>query len=118
MNLLHLFASGIFACSDGPDGLISENNVAPVSDERLHCVQLFLNHFDGLIVFPLSESFSEAVDDLKSSFKGDFHLFGQSLIGLAEVGSSFGVTDNDPLDVDVLQLFRSDFTSVGSKAEG
>ena len=80
-------------------------------------VKLFLNHFDGFVGFTLGQCLSEAEDDLHSCFHGVFNLFGDSFIVVSEMGPSFGVSDDNPADVDILELLCGDFSGVGTVSE-
>ena len=63
-------------------------------------------------------SLSEAEDHLQSILDGIFYLLGNDLVRLSEMGPSFRVAEDDPRDVDILNLFGCDFSCVGAIREG
>jgi len=58
------------------------------------------------------KSLSEAVDDLESTFNGQFSLGNNQIVILAEKGPAFGVTQNHPFQTHVLEMFGTDLPSV------
>jgi hypothetical protein len=115
VDLCHLLDGGCLASSDGPDWLVGQNDVLPLGDDSLDGFELLLDHLGSLIAFTLLESLSEAVDYFEASFEGMFQFLGEFLIIFSKVVSSFGMSDDDPRDVDILELFGGDFSGVGSK---
>lgn len=111
VDFVNLLGSGCFTSTDGPNGFVSKDDVVPVGDSVLDGVKLTLDDFDGLISFTFGQSFTETENNFQSEFKAIFDFFGNDGIGFTKMCSSLGMSQDDPLNVNILELFRSDFSS-------
>jgi hypothetical protein len=74
-----------------------------------------LDDFLGLVGFSLLERFTNTGNDTQTSLDGSLDLLGDKLVSVTEHGSSLRVTEDDPVDLSVLELVGGDFTSEGSR---
>jgi len=88
---------GCLAGTNGPDGLISDNDVGPILDGGLHSIKLLLEDVICLIGFPLLKSLTDAQNDLETSGLGALNLLRNGLISLIEELSTLGVANEGPL---------------------
>ena len=100
--------------ADSPDGLISDDNRAPVGDGGLDSIELLLEDVICLIGLSLLESLTNAKDDLKVGGLGAGDLLGDSLVSLTEQLSTLGVTNKGPLKTKVDNLVGADLASEGA----
>jgi hypothetical protein len=77
---------------------------------------LALHHFNSPVSLSFSKSLSKTEDNFQIIFQGKLNLLANNFVCLSKVSSSLGVAQNNPSDVNVLQLFGSDFSSEGSEA--
>lgn len=118
VDLPDLLCGCCLACADGPDWLVGKDDVLPIVDNVLNCVQLTLNNLDGAIFLPFLEGFSEAEDNLQLILEGVLNLLCNDLVCLSEVRPPFRVSDDHPADIDILDLFGCHLASKGSKRIG
>lgn len=114
VDLLSLLDGGNLASADGPDGLVGDDDVAPVGDLGLEGLDLGGDELDGLAGLAGLEALTAAPDDLQAVLGGVLGLGGDDIIGLAEDGSALRVAEDDPVDVAVLELSNGDLASVGT----
>ena len=100
--------------ADSPDGLVSDDNRAPVGDGGLDSIKLLLEDVICLIGLSLLESLTNAKDDLKVGGLGAGDLLGDSLVSLTEQLSTLGVTNKGPLKTKVDNLVGTDLASEGA----
>lgn len=115
VNLVNLFSCGSLSCSDCPNWFISQNNILPICNLVFNSIKLPLNDFNCFVLFSFSKSFTKAENDFQSKFQRILNFFSNNCISFSEVSSSFRVSQNDPLDVNIMKLFRSNFSCVGSE---
>lgn len=111
MDLLGLLSGGDLASADGPDGLVGNDDLAPVGNLGLEGLELLLDDLDGLASLTLLEALTTAPDDAQTVLSGVLGLGGDDLIALAENGATLRVAKDGPVDVDVLELRDGDFAS-------
>lgn len=110
----HLFGGGGFASTDGPDGLVGDNNVGPVADLFGIRAHLASNNFVGIASLALLQGFANAGNDLEASGQGMLSLLSDEFIRLLEDGTTLRMAQDDPIDVDVLQHGGRDLASEGT----
>ncbi len=118
VDLVDLLSCCCLASSNRPHRFVSQNHILPVGYFILDCVKLSFNNFDCSVLFSFGKSFSKTEDDFHAMFQTVLYLFGDNSVGLSEMSSSLGVTQDYPLNVNVQKLFRSDFSSIGTKCIG
>ncbi len=64
VDLVDLLSCCCLACSNGPYWFVGQNNVLPVGDFILDCVELSLDDFDCSVFFSFGKSFSKTEDYL------------------------------------------------------
>jgi hypothetical protein len=68
LSFLSLFWSGYLSGADGPDGLVSDDNFAPIVNRALAGVHLSLNHGIGGASLSFLKFLANAQDDVKTLF--------------------------------------------------
>lgn len=68
----------------------------------------------GLSSFSLLKALTEAYDSVDTNLLGSGNLGGDCLVGFTVLGSSLGVADKDPLDIEVFKLLTADFSGEGT----
>lgn len=114
MDLLSLLSGGDLAGTNGPDGLVGDDDLAPVGDLTLEGLELGGDVLDGLARLTLLKALTAAPDDTQAVLGGVLGLVGDDLVGLAEDGSSLGVTQDGPVDVAILELGDGDLSGVSA----
>jgi hypothetical protein len=104
VDLLGLLSGGNLASANGPDGLVGNDNVRPVGDLRLERLDLSRDELDGLVGLTGLEGLAAAPDDLEAVLGGVLCLGGDDLVRLIEDGSALRVSEDGPVDVEVLEL--------------
>lgn len=114
MGLLCLLWSGNFACTDGPNWFVSNNDVSPLRGRYLIGNSLELSSIDlvGLSRLSFIELLSDASHDSNTVVDSGLGLLGDIFIGFMAECSSLGVTSEGPFDTNVLELIGSDVTGV------
>ena len=113
VGLLSLLWGSDLTGTDGPDWLVSNDDIAPMSNSELISNSLKLSSVNnvGLSGLSLLELLSNANHDVHSVINGDLGLDGNILIGLTKERSSFGVTGEGPLDTNIGELISGDISS-------
>jgi hypothetical protein len=116
VDILSLLSGGDLAGADGPDGLVGNDNLAPVvaGDVGLQGLELGADDLDGLARLALLEGLTAAPDDLEALLNGPLGLGGDDIVRLAENGAALGVAENGPVDVAVKELGDGDLARVGT----
>jgi hypothetical protein len=68
-----------------------------------------------MALLSFSQSFTKAEDYFQTQFEAVLNFFSNNDISLPEMGPSFRVSQNDPFDVYVQQLFRGDLSGEGTE---
>ena len=102
------------AGADGPDRLVSDDDVGPGSDGSLDGIELSLEDIISVTGLTLLESLTDAKNCLKASSLSTLDLLGYDLIGLLVELSTLGVTNEGPLESEVLDLLSRDLASEGA----
>jgi hypothetical protein len=76
VNLLRLLGGGDLAGADGPDGLVGDDDLAPVLDLLADGSKLTDDDLHGLASVALLESLTAAEDDVDAAVNGGFGLVG------------------------------------------
>ena len=114
VGILSNLWTGNLTCSNSPDWLVSNNNVAPVLNHLSDGVELSLIDFSSFATFSLSEELSNACKNNESLIKCELGLFSNFLIRLTIESSSLGVTGQSVEDTSILDHLNWKFTSVGT----
>lgn len=114
MDLLGLLNGGDLAGANGPDGLVSNDNLGPVRDLGLESLELLANNLNGLAALALLKRLAAAPDDANAVFNGVLGLGGDGLVRLAEDGAAFRVAEDGPADLAVDELGDGQFTGKGT----
>lgn len=111
MHFLGLLWSGCLTCSDGPDGLIGQDNiivpgrfVTKFLHDLLEWLKLSTDDLLCFVGLPLLVGFSEAEDNLQAIFQGVFDFVSHQLISFTKQLSPLRVSKDDPVDIEVLQM--------------
>jgi hypothetical protein len=117
VDLLCLLSAGHLTGTNGPDGLVRDNNVLP----RGLAVQLLLegskllgDDLDCLAGLALLKGLATAPDDANAAIGGVLGLGGDDGVRVAEVGAALGVAQDGPGDVAVLELGDRDLAGEGA----
>ena len=114
VNLLRLLGGGDLAGADGPDGLVGNDNLAPVLDLLADGGKLADDNVHGLAGIALLEGLADAEDDVDAAVDGSLGLLSDEVVGLLEDDTALGVADERPGDVGVLELGDGDLASEGT----
>lgn len=112
MSILSDLSWSSFTCANGPYRLISKDNLRPIFDTPFNCIELLSQHFISQTSFPLFKRLPNANDRVHTLILSAFNLFSNNLIGFSKELPSFRVTNDHPLDTEVLHLLSTNFTSV------
>jgi hypothetical protein len=108
--VLGLLSGSNLASTNSPDGLVGNDNLAPVADVALEALELLGDDLDGLARLALLEALAAAPDDADAVLGGVLGLEGDGLVGLVEDGATLRVAEDSPVDGEVLQLLNRDLT--------
>jgi hypothetical protein len=114
VDFLGLFGRGDLASTDGPDGLISNDDLAPVGDLSLQGSELASNNLEGLSRLALLQAFAAAPYGADAVLGSVLGLGSNNLVSLAEDGPSLGVAQDSPVNAAVLQVLDGDLAGEGA----
>ena len=114
MNLLGLLSAGDLAGTDGPDGLVGNDDLAPVLDLLGDGAELVGDNVDGLVGLSLLKSLANAQNNAEAVVKGGLGLGSNEVVGLLEDDTALRVTGQGPGDVGLLELRGRDLTGEGT----
>lgn len=114
VNLLRLLGGGDLAGADGPDGLVGDDDLAPVLDLLGDGGELGNDNLHGLVGLALLEGLTAAEDDADAAVNGGLGLVGDEGVGLLEDDAALAVAEEGPGDVGVLELGDGDLTGEGT----
>lgn len=92
VDFIHLLCGRSFTSSNGPDWFVCQNDIVPVVDFILDCVKLSLDDFDSFVLLSFGQCFSKAEDDFQVQIKTVLDFFGDNIISLTKMSSSFRVS--------------------------
>ena len=111
MALVHISLSQITVIERGlPDGLVGNDDLAPVLDLVGDSLKLLGDNVDGGAGLPLLETLTAAQNNADATVEGSLGLAGNEGVVLLQDGATLGVTDEGPCDTAVLQLLGRDLT--------
>lgn len=114
MDLLGLLGGGDLAGADGPDGLVGDDDLAPVGDLGLQGGELGGDDVEGLAGLALLQALAAAPYDADAVLGGVLGLGGHDLVALAEDRSSLRVAEDGPVDAAVLEVLDRDLAGEGA----
>lgn len=97
-----------------PDGLVGNDNLAPVLDLLGNSLELLGDDLDGGAGLALLEALTAAQNDAQTAVNGSLGLVGDNLVRLAENGAALRVAENGPGDAAVLELRGGDLAGEGA----
>jgi hypothetical protein len=111
MALVHvnLFQIAALEC-DLPDGLVGNDDLAPVLDLVGNSLKLLGDNVDSGAGLPLLEALTAAQNHADATVEGSLGLAGNERVVLLQDGAALRVTDKGPCDTAVLQLLGRDLT--------
>jgi len=110
VDLLSLLSAGDLAGTNGPDGLVGNDNLAPVLDLLGDGAELVGDDLDGLVGLSLLEGLANAENNTEAVVEGGLGLGGDEVVGLLEDDTALRVTGQGPGDVGLLELAGRDLT--------
>ena len=114
MCLLGDLWCGCLSGANGPNGLISYNDLGPVFDAVLECVKLNLKNVLCVSRFALFKVFTDADYSVHSLLLTPGYLLCYDLISLFELVASLAVTNDCPVHAEILDLLRLDLSSLSA----
>jgi hypothetical protein len=114
VNLLRLLGGGDLAGADGPDGLVGDDDLAPVLDLLGDGGQLGNDYLHGLVGLALLEGLTAAENHADAAVDGSLGLAGDEVVGLLEDDTALAVAEESPGDVGVLELGDGDLAGEGA----
>ncbi|GIX65262.1 deoxyribose-phosphate aldolase [Babesia caballi] len=103
MHLLDLLAGSDLASADGPDGFVCHHHEVPVSDSTHEGVNLTSDDFAYATFLTLGEVLTNTHGGVQLGLLRKSDLGRHNLVGLTEEGAPLGVTDQRPLEAEVVQ---------------
>lgn len=116
MNFLGLLGASDLASTYSPDGLICDDDLAPIGNGSGNSGELTLIDLHGLARLTLFEKLSDAGDDGEALGDSVPGLLGDVLVGFLEDGAAFRVARDDPGDAHVGDHIGGDLASEGARA--
>jgi hypothetical protein len=95
---------------DLPDGLVGNDDLAPVLDLVGNSLKLLGDNVDGGAGLPLLEALAAAQNNADATVEGSLGLAGNEGVVLLQDGAALGVTNKGPCNTAVLQLLGGDLT--------
>lgn len=114
MDLLGLLGGGDLAGADGPDGLVGDDDLAPVGDLGLQGGELGGDDVEGLAGLALVQALAATPYDADAVLGGVLGLGGHDLVALAEDRSPLRVAQDGPVDAAVLEVLDRDLAGEGA----
>lgn len=103
VDFLGLVGGGNLAGTDGPDGLVGNDNVGPVLDLLGNGSELTEDNLGGLVGLTLLQLLADTGHDLEAGLEGVGNLGANLFIRLLEDLAALRVSENDPLNTEVLE---------------
>lgn len=103
-----------FVWSGSPDGLVGDDNLAPVLDLVRNSLELLGDDVDGGAGLPLLEALATAQDDANAAVERGLGLAGNECVVLLQDGAALRVAEDGPCDAAVLELLGGDLTGEGT----
>jgi hypothetical protein len=114
VHLLGLLGAGDLAGANGPDGLVGNDDLAPVLDLLGDGAELVGDDLDGLVGLSLLEGLANAENNAEAVVEGGLGLGSDEVVGLLEDDTTLRVTGQGPGDVGLLELAGRDLTGEGT----
>jgi hypothetical protein len=114
VNLLRLLSGGDFAGADGPDGLVGDDDLAPVLNLLADGGELVDDDLHGLAGVALLEGLTAAEDDIDAAVDGSLGLVGDERVAFLQDDATLAVAEERPGDVGVLELGNGDLAGEGA----
>jgi len=114
MSFLSNFRGGSLSCADSPDGFIGDDDLGPILDTPLDCIELYLKHIMSVALFSLFKVLPYANNRMKAVLLAPLNLLRYNLVSFKEVLSSFAVPNDDPMKAEILNLLSTHLPSVTS----
>lgn len=114
VHLLSLLSGGDLAGANSPDGLVGNDDLAPVLDLLGDSAELVGDDLDGLVGLSLLEGLADAENNTEAVVKGGLGLGSDEVVGLLEDDTALRVTSQSPGDVGLLELGGRNLTSEGT----
>lgn len=114
MDLLSLLSGGDFAGANGPDWLVSNDDLAPVLDGLGDGSKLANDDLGGLVRLALLEGLTAAENHADAAVNGSLGLAGDKVVALLQDGAALAVAQQGPGDVGVLELVDADLAGEGA----
>lgn len=99
---------------DAPDGLVGNNNLAPVFDLVRDSLELLGHNIDGLTRLTLLQALTAAQNHTETAVHRRLCLAGNEVVVLLEDLTTLRVAKDSPGDTAVLELFSRDLAGEGS----
>jgi hypothetical protein len=99
---------------NAPDGLVGNDNLAPVLDLVRNSLELLGHNVDGLARLTLLQALTAAQNHTETVVGGCLCLASDEVVVLLEDLATLRVTEDGPGDTAVLELFRRDLTGKGT----
>lgn len=92
--------------TDGPDRLVSNDNLRPsiLADDLVYRFQLFGDDINCRASFSLLQRLSAAQNHTDTTLDSSLGLGCYEIVGFVQESSSFAVTEDRPCDVAIFQL--------------
>lgn len=102
------------ANGDSPDGLVGDDNLAPVVDLVRNSLELLGDDVNSGAGLPLLEALAAAQNNADAAVERGLGLAGHERVVLVQDGAALRVAEDGPCDAAILELLGGDLTGEGT----
>ena len=107
-------ARALYQIWNSPDGLVGNDDLAPVLDLVRNSLELLSDDVDCGAGLPLLEALAAAKNDADAAVERSLRLAGDESVVLLQDGAALRVAEDGPCDAAVLELLSGDLTGEGT----
>jgi len=112
VGLLSLLGGSNLASADGPDGLVSDDDLGPVVNFLSDGSELSGVNFVSLVRLTLINLLTDAGHDGETVAQSELGLLGNNFVSLTKDVATLAVSENDPVDLGIDEHLSAEFTGV------
>jgi len=116
VGILSLLRRSGHTSTDSPDGLVGNNDLAPIVDLLADSIELASVDGIGLTRLTLIKLLTNASHDAEVLLERHLHLLCDFLVGLTKDMAPLAMTKDDPTEAEVLKHDSAGLTSVSTVA--
>lgn len=115
MNLGNLLLGSRLPSTNCPNRLISQHNVIPIGDNVFDRLKLSLDYVHSLFGIPLLQGLPKTVNYFQPCSQCVLNFLANNFIIFPMVSPPFRMSNDDPRNINILDLLRRNFPSKSSK---